>query len=499
LKEQLLILTDSWSLLRFNEPLKILSKLACQQKQNVWLAGGTVRDLLLGQIPTDLDLAVSGNSLDLGQSLASTLGGHFIPIKETLATCRVTIINNSRKIHLDLVSLRAKNIEDDLKARDFTINALAIPLTELLAERNILLDPTGGQTDLAANFLRPTGEKVLNEDPLRVIRGFRFISTHGLQPAPGTITKLTAAAPGIFRLARERIAEEWRKLMAGPNAAAAIVVMEQAQVLTRLIPELALGRNITQNPYHHLNVLEHNLACLTILEKLYTILSNNLKKIAPNLKTYLKKNNLIILKTAALWHDLGKPNSKFTKTLGCYNFYCHDIMGAKLAWNAAQRLGLNKTETKKISEIIQKHMRLFHLLGNFNKGKLTFRAIYRLFLATGLNLTGLFLLGLADIIAGRGSQRPPDAEAKFIKFWESIIQLQKNKLTLSILAPPILNGKILMRRLRLTPGAKIGNLLKAIRHSQLNGKINNIKQALTLANQLQKNQKNSQLKKHYDQ
>ena len=67
---------------------------------------------------------------------------------------------------------------------------------------------------------------------------------------------------------------------------------QQAQVLTRLIPELALGRNITQNPYHHLNVLEHNLACLTILEKLYTILSNNLKKIAPNLKTYLKKNNL---------------------------------------------------------------------------------------------------------------------------------------------------------------------------------------------------------------
>ena len=474
-----------WSALQINPVLKTLHALARGRGQRVWLVGGTVRDLLLGLKAPDLDLAASGDALALGQALAQEVGARFVPLKEEMATCRVVITGEPGGGYLDLVGLRAPTIEDDLRARDFTVNALALELGALLKGRQRTLDPTGGRADLAARRLRPAGPGVLEDDPLRVLRAFRFISTHGLVPAPGVLANLAAAAPGLFRVARERIGQEWRKLMAGPGAARALAAMEQAQTLTRLIPELAGGRGLAQNPFHHLDVLGHNLACLASLEDIAADLAGQLGDLAAEAGAYLMEEDWrFVLKTASLFHDLGKPSTRQDKEPGWSSFHRHDLVGAGLAWQAARRLGLGKAESGQVARLVREHMRPFHLLGAFNRGGVSRRAARRLLVAAGPDLAGLFLMGLADTMAGRGPQRPPEAEERLLLLWRLINGMRDSELARALEAPPLVDGHTLMRELGLAPGPEVGLILGLLRRAQLDGSIVDPPQALDLARRL---------------
>ena len=160
--------------------LKKLSDLAKRRRQRVWLAGGTLRDLFLNRPSPDIDLAVSGDAMGLGRKLAGELGARFVPLKEAHATCRLV----QGELQWDIAGLRAPTLEGDLTARDFTINAMAMELDDLLGGREIIIDPRGGMADLKAGLLRTAGPGVLASDPLRVLRAFRFMATLGFEPAP---------------------------------------------------------------------------------------------------------------------------------------------------------------------------------------------------------------------------------------------------------------------------------------------------------------------------
>jgi poly(A) polymerase len=470
-----------WSRFASDDTLTVLTTLARlsrARRQPVWLCGGTLRDLLLGRLPPDVDLAAAGDALELGRVLAAEAGGRFVPLKAEMATCRVVW----ERVQLDLVGLRAPGIEADLAARDFTVNALAMTLGEALGPRRRLIDPTGGRADLAGGVLRPAGPGVLADDPLRVLRAFRFMSTHGFALAPGLLEELAAAAPGLFRVARERVGQEWRKLMSGAAAAPAVMAMEQAQALTRLAPELAPGRGMAQNPFHHLDVLAHNLACLAALEEVAADLPGHLGGLAPETSAYLAdEGRRYRLKNAALFHDLGKPATRRDKEPGWASFHRHDLVGADLALRADRRLGLGKAESAEIARLVREHMRPFHLLGAFSRGAMSERALRRALVAAGEDLPGLFLLGLADTMAGRGPERPPEAEARLVELWGRAVVLRDRGLALALQAPPLLDGRVLMRELGLAPGPALGRLLKLVRRAQLDGRVTTPAQALELA------------------
>jgi poly(A) polymerase len=479
-----LIPAEPWSRFASADTLDVLNTLARLSRrrgQPVWLCGGTLRDLMLGRLPPDLDLAAAGDALELGRALAAETGGRFVPLKAEMATCRVV----RGTVQLDLVGLRAPTIEADMTARDFTVNALALALAEAMGARRRLIDPTGGRADLKAGLLRLAGPGVLDDDPLRVLRAFRFMSTHGFSLAPGLAELLAAAGPGLFRVARERVGQEWRKLMAGERAAVAVTAMDQTQVLTRLIPELAPGRAMAQNPFHHLDVLEHNLACLAALEEVAADLPGQLGPLAAETAAYLDDEaRRWQLKCAALWHDLGKPATRRDKEPGWASFHRHDVVGAGLAWDAARRLGLGKAEAAGIVRLVREHMRPFHLLGAFSRGALTVRALKRALVAAGQDLAGLFLLGLADTVAGRGPQRPPEAEERLLALWAKAVGLRDRELAQALQAPPLLEGRALMRELGLAPGPEVGRLLGLLRRAQLDGRVATPAQALALAARL---------------
>lgn len=468
--------------------LEKLADLAVRRNQRVWITGGTLRDLFQDLQPPDMDLAVSGDAMELGRALAGELGACFVPLKEVHATCRLV----GDEFQWDIAGLRAPTLEEDLRARDFTINAMAVEVKDFLSGQEKIVDPTGGLADLKACLLRTAGPGVLADDPLRVLRAFRFMATHGFKPAPGLTEEIMAAGPGLWRTPPERVAHEWLVLMAGQKVAEAVLAMEKAQVLTRLVPDLAFGRGVWQNPYHHLDVLHHNLACLELLSLIASQPEIYFKALSAEVADYLGPDHTrALLFTAALMHDLAKPATRRQKDSEWATFYRHDIQGAEMARRACRRLGLAKADAGFVAKLVGEHMRPFHLMGAARRGGFTQRAVRRFLEAAGADLAGFFALAMADTLAGRGPLRPTDTEERLLVLYEKVACLRDQKLADALAAPPLLNGKDILNELGLKPGPEVGRLLKRVREAQLDNEVETFQEALALARSLHKKQTNA--------
>lgn len=461
--------------------LKTLAGLAAGRGVRVWLCGGALRDLLLGMDAPDLDLAVEDGAMGLGRELAARLGGAFVPLKPELDCCRVV----AGGLELDLTGLRKPTLAQDLAARDFTINAMAMDLADLAGEHPRLIDPLHGEADLANRRLRLAGPGVLRADPLRVLRAFRFMSTHGMNIGPELAEALAEAGPGLFRVSMERIAVEWIKLTGGPRAGAAIAAMDAAGCLTRLVPTLAFGRGVEQNPFHHLDIFDHNLACLQAVDEIAADPARHMGGQAPETAEYLADDlRRALLKTAALLHDLGKPVTRRQRDDDYATFYNHDLAGGRLARRSAQGLGLSKAQQQRVELLVREHMRPFHLMGAWRLGNLTPKAVRRMVTAQGEHLAGVFILAMADTMAGRGPQRPADAEAVLLDLYAQVAELRDRELSRRMQAPPLIDGRELMDALGLEPGPRVGELLGAVREAQLDGEIGDRAEALALASEI---------------
>ncbi len=197
-----------------------------------WLVGGTVRDLLLGQQPADYDIAFSGNLSTEIRSWSQRLHGSWFWLDKERNQSRVLLADGG--LQFDFAQLRAKTIEEDLRLRDFTINAIALPLPLLSAGG--LIDPLDGVADLQAGCLRSCSGDVLREDPLRCLKGVRHHAQHGWRFTPETIDQLGDAALLLDRVAGERLRTELAQILAAPHLTSAIRVLEETGLAQELFP-----------------------------------------------------------------------------------------------------------------------------------------------------------------------------------------------------------------------------------------------------------------------
>ncbi len=283
-----------------------------------WLVGGAARDLARGQAPSDLDVAVAGDGYALARVYADTCGAAFVPLDQERATGRV-VIPGEPPLTLDLTALRGPTIEADLRLRDFTVNALALPLTPgssavsgqwsavsgqpsavsgqpsvvsgqwsavsgqpsvvsgqwsavsgqwsaVSGQWSAVIDPTGGLADLRAGRLRACGPTSLRDDPLRVLRAARLCATLGLRPDPELTPLMREAAPSLDSIAAERTRDELLKLLDAPVSAPWLRYLDDCGALTRLIPELEPARACPQPTVHFLPVLAHILETVAALD-----------------------------------------------------------------------------------------------------------------------------------------------------------------------------------------------------------------------------------------
>jgi len=459
--------------------LQTLQHLAAARGVKVYLVGGTVRELALGGHAPDLDLAVSAQTLELARELAQALKGTFVLLDEGERTARVVW---GEEI-LDLAEFRAPTLEADLRARDFTINTLALDLEALLSQGPLeLIDVCGGLQDLAGGLIRMVAEANFAADPLRLLRAYRFAATHRFILTPQTAAAIRRQARLLGGVAGERLHQELFLLLAAPEAAPVLREMHGTGLLTQVFPELEEMEGVEQNGYHHLDVFQHSLETAAQLEAVLARPRAYFCLLAPAIAAYVAiPPKAVLLKLAALFHDAGKPQVQEHRTdPERYTFYHHERVGVEIFAGAAARLRLSQAEARTVSHLIKWHMRPFLLLPVFRQGSLTPRALGRMVRAARPEFAGCFALAMADSLAGQGPLKPGDADAALADLAETAYRFLTERLEPQELRPRLLTGHDLQEVLGLAPGPGFKYLLTAVEEAQWDGEISTREEALAL-------------------
>jgi poly(A) polymerase len=445
-----------------------LDRLAREQGAQLWITGGTLRDVLLTRWPRDLDLAVQGDVEALGRAVARKARGKYVPLDHGTGTARVAVRSTQGIDWLDLVALRAPTIEADLAARDFTVNAIALPLEGVLAGDADFIDPTGGRDDLHARRIRMTSEAALTDDPLRILRAYRFEARLGFELEPATRAALVRHASLAARPAGERLHHELSSLLEAPDPAPVLARMMEDGALGAICPELAATLGVAQDGHHHLPVWEHTVETLA---RLTDLLAPPGPEGPPAAAEWAAApGNREVLHWAALFHDVGKPPCR-TQGEDRIRFHGHDAAGAELFENASVRLRLPGKKARRVARLVRHHLRPLHLLEPFRKGELTLRAVDRLCRDLGDDLPALFLLARADTRASLGPLAAPDADKMLGELFAHVEAVRESRIRPLEGARPLLTGTDLIRRFGQTPGERVGELLEALREARLNGEI----------------------------
>jgi putative nucleotidyltransferase with HDIG domain len=458
------------------QALAILEELSGPTRP-VWLVGGALRDLLAGGRAADLDVAVAGGALELGARLASRLDARLVTLDAARGAGR--LVRRSGGAGLDLVDLRAPTLEDDLRARDFTVNALAAPIGELLREGSAaIVDPTGGLRDLGDRVVRPCGSHAIPDDPLRALRGVRLAMRPGWRLHPSAEAAIAAGAALVAGVAPERVREELVGILAAPTAAAGLRVLDRLGVLGVLLPESAAMRATAQPPPHRFDVWEHSLRAVEAMDALIAGLEA-LAPWGPALRAHLAEDlgdgltRREALKLAALLHDVAKPETR-TEEAGRVRFIGHDTVGARRAAGIAERLRLSRHAGQVVERLVAEHLRPMHLA---QAGEITRRARFRFFRALGDEAQDLLLLSLADAAALTG-----DSPLAVWSGWGGdvvrVLLAGAEAEAAATAAPALLRGENVMEAFGLPPGPEVGRLLALAREAQALGLVATREEAL---------------------
>lgn len=470
--------------------------------QEIYLVGGAVRDLLYSRISSDFDFALPSNGISLARKVANAINADFLPLDDERDTGRVVVTNeDGSRIFLDFAVYRGANLDEDLRARDFTMNAMAYNLRD-----ETIIDPLEGGNDLRAKIIRACSQTSLSDDPVRILRAVRQAAGFGFKIEKNTRELMKQASGQLERVSPERLRDEIFKMLKGPKPDAAMRALDMLGVFPHLMPELIPMKGVEQSEPHMYEVWTHTLAVLDYLDQIISalrvghdadkandmftgLLTLRLGRYREQIVEHFSKSVNVdrtlrsLLFFAALYHDVSKPDTKTVEESGRIRFFNHDIKGAEVAAERARAFNLSNDEVERLSNIIRNHMRIHFFADRvINEKEMPSRkAIYRFFRDSGEAGIDLVLLGLADL---RGTR----AHALTIETWNAYLDIARILLENywerpeEIISPPrLLNGNDLMNELNLKPGPAIGQLLEAIRENQASGKIENREQALIFA------------------
>ena len=439
-----------------------------------WVVGGSLRDSLLGHPVGDLDVALPSGALTMGRALADRLGGAFVALDERRGAARVV-----GTVQVDLTDFRGPTLADDLRARDFTVNALAAPLHPLVSQgRAAVEDPTGGLRDLADRLVRLCAPAALRDDPVRALRGVRLALLPAWNLHPEVEAAAREVAPAILTVSAERVRDELAALLAGPRAGSGLRTLDRLGVLPVLLPESRAMRETLQPAPHRFDVWEHSLRAVEAADVLAgspESLGSQREPVASHLGEGLgdRLTRRETLKLAALLHDVAKPETR-SEVDGRVRFIGHDLKGAERAGEAARRLRLSRHAGEVIQRLVRHHLRLMHLA---QAGAITRRARHRFFRDLGEEALDLMLLAVSDAAAVRGDSPVDIWNGPGGRVMRELLAAAPEEAE-SASMPPLLRGKEVMDAFRLDPGPEVGRLLALAREAQALGLVSSREEAL---------------------
>lgn len=428
--------------------LRRLLKLATEEAAaRAWIVGGYVRDRLLGREHAEVDVVVDeGDAPEVAGRFAELANAKPPVTFERFGTAQVTLPGrivefvtarsesyapDSRK-----PTVRRATLEEDLRRRDFTVNTLLMDLD------GAIHDPLGGLADLEAKVLRTPAEplQTFADDPLRMLRAIRFAAELGFTLAPDLVPAMQRLkgrlAPPVISV--ERIADELRRMLASERPKLALDLLDQSELLGVILPEVEACKGVPQRGYHTHDVYGHTL--LTVANT------------PPDL----------LLRVAALFHDVGKPAT----ARGDGSFLGHEEVGAEIAKRALERLRFAQKEIDVVVGLIRLHLRPVFYRSEWSDG-----AVRRLARDAGALLPRLMALAHADIAASAY----PEPE----KLDELQARLDGVRAEVPSRLAPLITGEEIMRLRSLAPGPEVGRIKQKLEELVIDGEIAPDREAVT--------------------
>lgn len=467
--------------------------------REIYLVGGSVRDVLLGRVGRDLDFVLPADGIHTARRVADQLKADFFPLDDERGTGRVLVTHadGSRDL-LDFATYRGDNLDADLQGRDFTLNAMALDLRTMT-----LHDPLGGAADLRAKRLRACLPDSFTDDPVRILRGVRLAAAFGFTIEVETRKSMRAAAPLLPRVSPERLRDELFRILDGPQPAASLRALDLLGVLPHLLPELPALKGVEQPAPHVYDVWEHTLQVQAALEDVLAALAPGYdpestgdlftgllvlrlgryrEQFAAHLSSTVNTDRSLrsLLFFTALYHDVAKPQTRSRQEDGRIRFLGHDELGAQMASARARDLRLSNDEIERTAVIIKNHMRIHYHTSRMagEKKPPSRRAIYRFFRSSGAAGVDLILLALADLRATHGHTLSQETWAACLDVCRIFLENYWERPEEVVSPPRLVDGNDMIRELGLQPGPRVGQVLNAIREAQAMGEVSTRKEAI---------------------
>jgi len=426
---------------------RLLKQAASELGARAWIVGGYVRDSLLGRPHPDLDIVVEGGlGFDLARRFATLAGGGEPVIFERFGTAQVTLPGHL----VEFVSARRESytpesrkpltqdatLDEDLRRRDFTVNTLLIDFDGKVQ------DPLGrGLADLEKRMLRTPNDplQTFNDDPLRMLRAIRFAAQLGFELAPDVLPAMRKMRDrvGPPALSVERVADELRKMLVSDRPKLALELLDQGGLLESILPEVAACKGVQQGGYHTEDVYGHTLLAVAATP--------------PE----------IIVRLAALFHDVGKPAT----AAGDGTFMGHDVVGAEMAARILERLRFPQKDIEAVAKLVRLHLRPVFYSSEWTDG-----AVRRLARDAGDLLDPLMLLARADI---RASAYPhPEKLDELQARLDAVLSERPSRM-----AAPV-DGEDIMRVLGINPGPEVGRIKQRLTELVMDGAIEPTREAV---------------------
>ena len=447
---------------------------------SAWVVGGAVRDAVLGAEVTDLDLAVAGSPETAARAIAARGDGHAFELSAEFATWRV--VARDKAWQADVSALRGATIEADLGERDFSVGAVAVPLSG-----GEPIDPHGGLADLERRVLRAVGPGSFAADPLRLLRAARLAAELGFELDPATVELARSSASQAGEPAGERQLVELRRLIGGADPLRGLALLDELALTPVVLPELAELRDVEQGPNHHLDVHGHTLAVLEMTLEVEQDLDRFAGDRAADAQALLDEplademTRGTALRFGAVLHDIGKPATRGERG-GYVTFIGHDTEGAEMVAAACRRLRASRTLTEHLRALTLHHLRLGFLV---HEMPLPPRRVHEYLRATEPVAADVTLLTVADRLSARGSG--PFATEEAI---EAHLGLARQMLAAALdwrrdgPPAPLLPGDELAAELGIAEGPELGELIAELEAARYAGEVGSREEAVAWARAL---------------
>ena len=434
-----------------------------------------------------MDIAVIGDYSSLAKGLAAKFGGTYVPLSPAHQLARVVLTEpDGFRFTVDVSKIEG-GIEDDLGRRDFTIDAMALPLSdwEGSAPPSVIIDPFDGLGDLQRKEIRAVCSDVFRLDPARLLRAVRLSVRLAFNIDSTTRQTIYAQAPLLTSVAGERVRDEFMAILAVNGAKRHLLLMDGLGLLCAIIPELEHMKGVEQPREHFWDVFDHTIEAVDRVER---VSSDFNQGNVPNLVPWDDKaeahfsqeagdghSRRTMLKLAALFHDMAKPQTKTIDSNGRIRFFGHQTLGAEMALANMRRLRFSAKSAALVGSMVEHHLRP----GQLSQGTdlPTGRAIYRYFRDVGDAAIDTLYLSLADYLAARG----PEVH---LEDWRRQTSRVRHILEIGLdqdspyIRPPLVNGHDIIAQFHLEPGPKIGHFLGGVREAEAEGEVQTREDAL---------------------